>query len=191
MPRSFVAAPTRLWTDMKCSNLLSRHSNARAARANGFTLMELLIVMAIIAILMLIGIPTTRSLMKQSHELSAKKSLQTIQQVEQMYADRYPSKGFACNLSYLGGDTSQGAPSATSAQMIPDDLAKGNKSGYNFAITNCQKSTQDGSERVVSYTVTAVPESLNKTGDRGFCTDDGGVLKQDPTGGANCTETVR
>ena len=172
--------------------LLSIRSNrSRAPRPNGFTLMELLIVMAIIAILMLIGIPTTRSLMKQSHELSAKKSMQTVQQAQMMYSANYPSKGFTCNLTYLGGDAASGAPSATSAQILPDELAKGHKSGYNFAITNCQKSTQDGSERVTGYTLTAVPETVNKTGDRGYCLDEGGVLKLDPTGGTNCTENVQ
>jgi type IV pilus assembly protein PilA len=158
---------------------------------NGFTLMELLIVMAIIAILMLIGIPTTRSLMKQSHELSAKKSMQTIQQAEMMYSSNYPSKGYACTLTTLGGDPAQGAPSFTAAQMLPDDLSKGNKSGYKFAITACQKSTQDGSERATAYVVTAIPEAVGKTGDRGFCSDEGGVLRQDPAGGINCSETVQ
>ena len=162
-----------------------------APQLNGFTLMELLIVMAIIAILMLIGIPTTRSLMKQSHELSAKKSLQTIQQAQMMYATNYPSKGFACNLQYLGGDPALGAPSATSAQMLPEDLAKGNKSGYNFVISKCQKGTQDGSERANGYTVTAIPEAVGKTGDRGFCSDEGGVIKQDPAGATNCVEPVQ
>lgn len=161
------------------------------ARRNGFTLMELLIVMAIIAILMLIGIPTTRSLMKQSHELSAKKSIQTILQAQMMYSGNYPSKGYACNLAYLGGDSAQGAPSVTGAQILPEDLAKGNKSGYNFAITACNKSTQDGSERVTGFMVTAVPEVVGKTGDRGYCADEGGVLKLDPSGGKNCTETVQ
>ena len=166
-------------------------NRSHARRQNGFTLMELLIVMAIIAILMLIGIPTTRSLMKQSHELSAKKSIQTIQQAEMMYSSNYPSKGFSCNLTYLGGDSAQGAPTATSAQIIPNDLATGHKNGYNFAITNCQKSSADGSERVTNYTVTAIPEQVNKTGDRGYCADAGDSIKQDPTGGTNCTELVQ
>jgi type IV pilus assembly protein PilA len=160
--------------------------------SNGFTLMELLIVMGIITVLMLIGFPTYKAVMKHVRELSAKKSMQTIQQAEMMYASDYPSKGFACDLKYLGGESAPGTPpSATSAQLLPDELAKGNKDGYNFIITNCAKSALSGSERVDGYTITAVPTTVGKTGDLGFCTDEGGVLKQDPQGGTNCTEPVQ
>jgi type IV pilus assembly protein PilA len=75
--------------------------------------------------------------------------------------------------------------------MLPDELSKGNKDGYNFSITNCAKSTQSGSEHVDGYTLSAVPTTVGKTGDLGFCTDEGGVLKQDPLGGSNCTEKVQ
>ena len=128
--------------------------------------MELLIVMAIITVLMLIGFPTYRSVMKHSRELSAKKSMQTIQQAEMMYSTNYPSKGFACNLQYLGGDASK-PPSATASEMLPDELAKGNKDGYIFTITNCAKNALNGSERVDGYTLTAVPEAVS---DRGYQT---------------------
>ena len=173
---------------MNCKN-----SNFRARRSlqpNGFTLMELLIVMAIITVLMLIGFPTYRSVMKHSRELSAKKSMQTIQQAEMMYSTNYPSHGFACNLQYLGGDPGK-PPSATASEMLPDELAKGNKDGYIFTITNCAKNALNGSERVDGYTITAVPEAVGKTGDLGFCSDEGGVLKQDPAGGVNCAELVQ
>jgi type IV pilus assembly protein PilA len=170
-----------------------KNSNCRTCRAlrpNGFTLMELLIVMAIITVLMLIGFPTYRSVMKHSRELSAKKSMQTIQQAEMMYSTNYPSKGFACNLQYLGGDPAK-PPSSTASEMLPDELSKGNKDGYIFTITNCAKNALNGSERVDGYTLTAVPEAVGKTGDLGFCSDEGGVLKQDPAGGVNCAELVQ
>ena len=164
---------------------------SRLTLPNGFTLMELLIVLAIISLLMLIGFPSYRAIMKHTREISAKKSMQSIHQAQTMYQTNYPSKGFACDLKFLGGDSSQGPPTATSAQMLPDDLSKGNKDGYNFAITNCVKNTQSGSERADGYTLTAVPSTVGKTGDLGFCSDEGGELKQDPAGGINCVEKVQ
>lgn len=158
---------------------------------NGFTLMELLIVMAIIAILMLIAIPTVGSLKKNANELSAKKSIQTIQQAEMEYESTYPANGYACTLAALGGDPSAGAPSPTGAQMIQGDLTSGYKSGYVFTIGNCQKVTVNGTDRVTSYTVTGVPQTVGKTGNNGFCSDQGGTIKSDPTGGTNCTQLVQ
>ena len=159
-------------------------------KRNGFTLMELLIVMAIITVLMLIGFPTYRSVMKHTRELSAKKSLQTIHEAQMMYAQSYPSKGYACNLQYLGGDPSK-PPSATAAEMLPEELAKGYKDGYIFTITNCVKNTLNGSDRADGYLLTAVPEVVGKTGDLGYCSDEGGILKQDPAGGVNCAELIQ
>jgi len=160
----------------------------RAMQLNGFTLMELLIVMAIITILMLLIIPSTQNLFKKSHELSARKSLQSIQQAEMMYEGNYPSAGYTCKLSDLGGDPAAGPPSATAAQMIPQSLASGDHSGYIFTITNCTKVSLNGSDRITSYQVTAVPETVGKSGDRGYCLDSYGAIKIDPTGGTNCTQ---
>ena len=110
-----------------------KNSNRRTRRfrqPNGFTLMELLIVMAIITILTLLAIPNVPKLFKYAHEISAKQSLLTIQQAEMMYEGDYPNIGFACNIAYLGGDPSAGAPSATAAQIIKQDLASGGSAGW-------------------------------------------------------------
>ncbi|MGD0294270.1 MAG: prepilin-type cleavage/methylation domain-containing protein [Terracidiphilus sp.] len=144
----------------------------------------------IISVLALISYPTYSRVKKHVRELSAKKSMQTIQQAELMYAMNYPDKGFACNLHDLGGDLDK-PPSATAAEILPESLAKGNKDGYIFTITNCMKHTLNGSEQVDGYTLTAVPEVVGKTGNLGFCSDESGVLKQDPAGGTNCIELVR
>jgi len=173
-----------------CKNRGARGSNPSVSE-NGFTLMELLIVIAIILILMLVAIPTAGTIRKHANELSAQKSLQTIQQAESMYESNYPTSGYACTLQALGGEPSSGAPSATAAQMINGELATGIKSGYIFNITNCTKVTVNNADRITSYTATAVPATPGKDGDRGFCLDSGGAMKSDPAGGTNCTQLAQ
>jgi type IV pilus assembly protein PilA len=168
----------------------SRQSNGFTL-PNGFTLMELLIVMAIIAILMLIAIPTVGSLKKNANRLSAIQSIRAIQQAQMQYESTYPANGYACQLSALGGDPSAGAPSPTAAQILQPDITSGFKSGYIFTIGNCQKVTVNGTDRITGYTVTGVPQTVGKTGDSGFCSDQFGTIKSDPTGGANCTQLVQ
>jgi type IV pilus assembly protein PilA len=173
---------------MNCK--ISKCRTRRATQPNGFTLMELLIVIAIILILMLMAIPTIGSLKKQANETSAMNSVQVIAKAELQYSNTFPANGYACTLAALGGDPSSGAPTATSAQILQSDLASGIKSGYIFTIGNCTKVNLNGSDRITGYQVTAVPETVGKTGNRGFCSDDTGVIKQDPAGGTNCVQNV-
>jgi type IV pilus assembly protein PilA len=167
----------------------SRHNRMRrSALPNGFTLMELLIVIAIILILMLMAVPTIGVMKKHANETSAINSLRTIVTAEIMYSSSYPANGFACSLTALGGDPASGVPTLAAAQLIQADLASGYKSGYIFNITNCSKTTVAGTDHLNGYTVTAVPEAVGKTGDRGFCSDqNGGSPKYDPEGGTSCT----
>jgi type IV pilus assembly protein PilA len=160
-------------------------------RPNGFTLMELLIVIAIILILMLMAIPTIGSLRKKANDTSAINSVQTIIKAEIQYESSYPANGYACSLPALGGDPAAGPPSPTAAQVLQGDLTSGFKSGYIFTIGNCTKVTINGTDRYTGYTVTAVPQTVGKTGDRGFCSDQFGTLKYDPAGGTNCSQNLQ
>ncbi|HUN84024.1 MAG TPA: prepilin-type N-terminal cleavage/methylation domain-containing protein [Terracidiphilus sp.] len=176
---------------MNCTYSLARSRHRVATRQNGFTLMELLIVISIILILMLVAIPTAGKIRKHADELSAQKSLQTIQEAESMYESTYPANGYACSLQALGGDPNAGPPSPTAAGVINGELATGIKSGYVFNITNCTKVNVNNTDRITSYTATAVPATPGKTGDRGFCLESGGAMKADPSGGTNCTQIVQ
>jgi type IV pilus assembly protein PilA len=159
---------------------------------NGFTLMELLIVIAIILILMLMAIPTIGVMKKHANDTSAINSLRAITQAEIQYESTYPAQGYACSLASLGGDPNSGPPTPQASQLIQSDLASGFKSGYIFNVTNCTKVTVNNQDRVTGYTLTAVPQAVGKTGDRGFCTDQfGGSPKYDPTGGTNCTQLLQ
>ena len=158
---------------------------------NGFTLMELLIVIAIILILMLMAIPTIGSLTKKGNETSAINSVQTVTKAEIQYQSSYPANGFACSLPALGGDPNSGPPTPAAAQILQGDLISGYKSGYIFTITCGSKVTINGTDRSNGYTITAVPQTVGKTGDRGFCSDQFGSIKYDPVGGTNCTQNLQ
>ena len=159
-------------------------------QSNGFTLMELLIVIAIILILMLMAIPTIGSLKKKANETSAINSVQVISKAELQYESTYPSNGYACTLPALGGDPASGAPSMASAQILQGDLTSGFKSGYIFTLSCKDKVTVNGTDRFNSYTITAIPQTVGKTGDRGFCSDQFGTITFDPAGGTNCAQPL-
>lgn len=157
----------------------------------GFTLMELLIVMSVILILMAVAIPNFMNMRSQANETAAEEQLRTINSAEIQYQTNYPANGFTCNLAQLGGDPKSGPPSPQAAQLIPDSLASGYKSGYIFALTNCTKVTVNNHDVYTAFEVTAVPQSVGKTGHRGFCMDQSGEIKADPAGGTNCTQPIQ
>jgi type IV pilus assembly protein PilA len=178
-------------TAMKQLSALVGHERRRRDAEAGFTLMELLIVISIMLILMLIAIPNMLHLKATANEASAIQSLRAIQEAETQYAVEFPANGFACSLASLGGNASAGQPTATAAQLLQADLASGQKSGYTFNIANCQKTTVNNQDNFNSYEITAVPQSVGKTGHSGFCVDMSGTILKDPTGGTNCTVPIQ
>ncbi len=160
-------------------------------RAGGFTLVELLIVISVILLVTLIAIPNMPWMRIQANENSAIASMRSIYQAETQYAAKYPANGFACSLAQLGGRPGSAAASPEQAQVLPNDLAQGRKSGYLFSIVNCGKRPgKDAGDRT-SFEITAVPQALGRTGHRGFCEDAQGVPKADPTGGTHCTLSLQ
>jgi type IV pilus assembly protein PilA len=157
----------------------------------GFTLIELLIVMSVILILMTLALPQLLKVHKTADETSAQASVRAIGQAETSYASAYPQNGFACNLASLGGVPGSGAPSPQAAQILDPGLAGGSKSGYLFNITNCTKVNVNNTDMYTGYQVTAVPASVGKSGDRGYCMDENNIIKYDPAGGTNCTVPIQ
>ncbi len=166
-------------------------TETRRQHEEGFTLIELLIVMSVMLILMTLAVPQLLKLRKQAYQTSAIQSLRAVAQAELQYNSTYPANGFACTLSALGGQPGSGPPTAQSAQMIPPDLATGQKAGYTFAISNCTKVTVNNQDMFTSYQITAVPQSVGKTGDLGYCTDENNLIRYDPAGGTNCTQPLQ
>jgi type IV pilus assembly protein PilA len=156
----------------------------------GFSLIELLIVMSIMLILMTLAIPQLLKVRKTAAETSAMASMKAIGQAEIQYSSAYPQNGFSCSLASMGGSPGS-APSAQSAQVLDPTLAGGQKQGYTFAITNCTKVTVNNQDMFTGYEITAVPNSVGRSGDSGFCMDENNILKKDPAGGTNCTVTLQ
>jgi len=169
------------------------HPARRTVAPNGFTLMELLIVIAVILILMLMAMKTIGSMKIKADEVSAINSLRVITQAEIEYDSTYPANGYACDLKALGGVPGAGLPTPSASQLLDNDLASsGFKSGYYFKIANCEKVTVNGTDRITGYQLTAVPAAPGKSGNRGFCTDQfGGAPKYDPSGGTACTQSLQ
>ena len=165
----------------------SKNITRRSAEA-GFTLIELLIVMSVILILITLSIPAMQQVHIKANQTSAIASLRMLNSMEGEYNSNYPTHGYACSLAALGGKPGSGSPTPEAAQLIPEDLASGSKAGYNFTISNCTKNTVNNTDQYTSYQINATPINVGHTGDRGYCTDENGLIHFDPKGGTNCTE---
>jgi type IV pilus assembly protein PilA len=157
-------------------------------RERGFSLIELLIVVAIILVLAAIAIPSLLRAKIQANEASAVSSIRAVNTAQVTYAVNYPTEGYADNLAKLGAPTSGSVTSANAGLL---DWVLGcatqpcTKSGYQFAIT------ATGSAPVSSYTIVGTPASPGNSGIRGFCSFQMNPVMYDPAGGTSCTQTMQ
>jgi len=142
----------------------------------GFSLIELLIVVAIILIIAAIAIPNLLRSKMAANEASAVGSLRTINTASVAFSTTYG------NYPTILGDLKTGASvSSTNADLIDTVLASGTKSGYVFAYTAATPYQQ--------YTLTASPSTVNVTGQRYFFTDQSGVIRANTAGAATVAST--
>jgi prepilin-type N-terminal cleavage/methylation domain-containing protein len=138
-------------------------------KQKGFSLIELLIVVAIILIIAAIAIPNLIRSKMAANESSAVASLRTINTAEVTYNNTYP--GVFATLAQLGGASPCGTPSSSGACLIDNLLSAGTKSGYVFDVP---------APTSIGYTSTATPAAVN-TGTRMFCSSQDLVLYYSPT----------
>jgi type IV pilus assembly protein PilA len=163
-------------------------------KQKGFSLIELLIVVAIILIIAAIAIPNLLRARMAANESSAVASLRTINTAEVTYNSTYPTVGYAATLVSLGPSAaSPCAATSATACLIDATLANnGNpagsgKSGFMFAATGA---VSGGSATNVLYFANATPIVLNQTGGRSFCAYEDGVVRVNPAGAAIATEAA-
>jgi len=147
----------------------------------GFSLIELLIVVAIILIIAAIAVPNLLRARIAANESSAVASVRTINTAQVSYISTYPTTGYSADLKSLGG-AAPCTPAVANACLIDQSLALANaapgKSGYLFEVTG------GGAVGGVNtdYYATAVPVKLNTTGNRSFCSFEDAVVRVDPNG---------
>jgi len=141
----------------------------------GFTLLELMIVIAVILIIAAIAIPSMREAQMHANEVSAVASIRTISTAELTYQAAYG--GYANSLANLGG-AEPCTKSAETACLLDQSLAGGSKSGYRFVAAGGNPS--DGAN--TSYFIAAAPEVFDRTGKRLFCSTDKNVIRADLNG---------
>ena len=151
----------------------------------GFSLIELLIVVAIILIIAAIAIPNLLRSRIAANEASAVGSLRTINTAEITYNTSYPATGFACSLGVMGPPSGNTPATSTNAGLIDSTLGcttqPCTKSGYTFIVACIGEGNP-----AVNYETTATPASPGVTGQRYFCSDASGIIKYDATSAANC-----
>jgi type IV pilus assembly protein PilA len=153
-------------------------------KQKGFSLIELLIVVAIILIIAAIAIPNLLRSRIAANEASAVGSIRTLNTAEVTYASTYPDLGFTCTLSSLGPAGSVATSAA--AGLVDSVLGSGVKSGYSFVLVGCTAAGSTGIN--VTYTSQGSPVVVGQTGQRAFCSDQSGVIKYDAAGsGGTCT----
>jgi prepilin-type N-terminal cleavage/methylation domain-containing protein len=158
-------------------------------RQRGFTLVELLVTMAIALVLLVIAIPNLVSAKKSSNETAAASNLNAVFQAQNVYASQYG--GFAPAISNLATKTTP--PDCVGAGMLDPTVwtATPTMSGYNFSAlaTPGADNPTDVAQTIAgcpvwhSWSLTSTPISTS-TGTRGFYIDDSGTVKYTKDGSA-------
>ncbi len=149
----------------------------------GFSLIELLIVVAIILIIAAIAVPSYLRSRIAANESAAVASIRTLNTAQISYNSAYPNTGYAATLTALGG-TSCAPPDSTSACLIDTQLASGLKNGYTFTLSNVTGTPNS------TYTFIGAPVLVNGSGIRYFCSFQDAVVRFKMSAIASCDTSV-
>ena len=161
-----------------------RKNNQSGTRqvSRGFSLIELLVVVAVILIVSAIAIPNFIRSKMRANEAAAVANLRNITTAETVYSTTY-GIGYTTDLTQLGGTTL--SVTQNNAGLIDSVLASGTKSGYTFTYSIL---SQDPAGHVLAFAATADPTLAGKSGDRHFYADQSAVIRHNETQPAVATD---
>jgi type IV pilus assembly protein PilA len=154
-------------------------------KTKGFSLIELLIVVAIILVIAAIAVPSFLRSRMAANESAAVGALRSLNTAQISYNSAYPTVGFASTMGVLGG-TSCTPPSATGACLIDSALAGGTKSGYIFTLPAASVTGTPAS----TYNFIVTPVLWNYSGIRYFCSYGDAVVRVSMTTISTCDNTI-
>ena len=131
----------------------------------GFSLIELLIVIAIILIIAAMAMPRLNTARRQAFETGALRAVAAIHAAQAQYYSQFGR--YANTLQELGPPAS-GPAGPNGADLVGTDLAAGEKSGYRYVM----QTTPTG------YTINANPVAFGNTGSRTFFSDQTLTIRQ-------------
>jgi type IV pilus assembly protein PilA len=168
------AGPWRLKCNEKDMSNLGLKRQRGFSRENGFSLLELLIVVGVILIIVAMAIPNLLRAKIAANESSAVQTVRQIATAELTYHTGYPAVGYAPDLVSLGGPASGCKPSPASACIVDSVVTSGSKSGYQLFAAGF---ASGGSITNTQFVASSAPRVFNQTGARNFCiaTDDGAL----------------
>ena len=146
-------------------------------KQTGFSLIELLIVVAIILIIAAIAIPNLLKARISANESSAVGTMRSVSTAAVQYSAQCPALGFPANITVLG----PGPGDCTGAGIIDAVQVTNTKSGYNFAYA---AGAANAAGVVTGYTYNADPINRGITGQRSFFLDQSGVIRYNQTAAA-------
>jgi len=153
-------------------------------KARGFSLIELLIVIAIILVIAAIAIPGFLRARIDSNESAAVAALGTLNTAQASYSETYPTVGFATTLGALGGTSCTPPDPMAGACLVDTVLAGGTRSGYSFVLGGAVGTPN------ASYQIIATPSSWNYTGVKYFCSFQDAVVRYSTNTITSCDYTV-
>jgi type IV pilus assembly protein PilA len=164
---------------------------AKDSSQSGFSLIELLIVVAIILIIAAIAIPSMLRSRMAANQSTAVANLRTIISATVSYSVTY-ANGYPPSLSALGGV--EGVPATCNAAILIDPIlstAPFQKTGYQFTLKGDQGSVANSpagcTAGSVGYVLSASPLTVGLSGNLSYCSDESGVLHYDTTGAVPAT----